>query len=36
MLVIYGSGHGYILRRMAEESLIFDVLNTEAYLKQHL
>lgn len=36
ILVIYGSGHGYILRRMAEESLLFDVLNTETYLNQHL
>lgn len=36
VLVIYGSGHGYILRRMAEESLLFDVVNTETYLGQHL
>jgi len=36
VLVIYGSGHGYILRRMAEESGFYDVVNTQAYLDQHL
>jgi hypothetical protein len=36
VLVIYGYGHGYILRHMAEESLKFDVLNTETYLDQRL
>jgi hypothetical protein len=36
VLVIYGSGHGYILRRMAEESGFYEVLNTQAYLDQHL
>lgn len=33
VLVIYGYGHGYILRRMAEESGMFDVLDTVAFLK---
>jgi hypothetical protein len=36
VLVIYGYGHGYILRRMAEESRLFDVLNTQSFLHRHL
>jgi len=36
VLVIYGYGHGYILRRMAEESRFFDVVNTQSYLDNHL
>ena len=36
VLVIYGSGHGYILRRMAEESGFYEVINTQAYLDEHL
>jgi hypothetical protein len=36
VLVIYGYGHGYILRDMAEESQLFDVVNTETFLRGHL
>jgi len=36
VLVIYGYGHGYILRRLAEESALFEVVNTEAFLRDHL
>lgn len=36
VLVIYGYGHEYILRQMADESQLFDALNTEAFLKAHL
>ena len=36
VLVIYGYGHGYILRGMAEESQLFDVVNTEDFLHDHL
>ena len=36
VLVIYGYGHGYILRRMAEESRHFEVVNTESFLARHL
>lgn len=36
VLVIYGYGHGYILRQMAEESRLFDVLNTQDFLDRHL
>ena len=36
ILVIYGFGHGYILRRMAEESGFFDAVNTECFLSRHL
>ena len=34
VLVIYGFGHGYILRQMAEESQFFDVVNTEEFLNR--
>lgn len=34
VLVIYGFGHGYILRHMAEESGQFEVVNTESFLRQ--
>jgi hypothetical protein len=36
VLVIYGFGHGYILRRMAEESGEFEVVDTEAFLEKRL
>ncbi|MGN6111578.1 MAG: DUF5694 domain-containing protein [Luteimonas sp.] len=36
VLVIYGYGHGYILRRMAEESGRFDVVDTGAFLRDNL
>ncbi len=36
ILVIYGYGHGYILRRMAEDSAMFDVVDTAAFLEDHL
>lgn len=34
VLVLYGYGHGYILRRMADESRLFEVVNTEAFLRR--
>lgn len=36
VLVIYGYGHGYILRGMAEESGMFDVVDTGTFLSEHL
>lgn len=34
--MIYGYGSGYILRRMAEESGMFDVVDTGTFLSEHL